>query len=55
MSDDDRRYYHSRAEAELELAQRATHRGVLRAHFEMASAYLDRIAASDTSGKADDA
>lgn len=32
-----------RAEAEVEAAQKATHAGVVRAHYELANAYLDRI------------
>ena len=36
-------YYERRAEAEIELAQRAAHSAAVRAHYELASAYLDRI------------
>ena len=43
MSLEDVTYYEQRAQAELELAQRATHANAVRAHFEMATAYLDRI------------
>ena len=43
MASDDVNYLEKRAEAELELAQRATHASAVRAHYEMASAYLDRI------------
>jgi len=36
-------YYERRAEAELAAAQQAEHKAVVRAHYELASAYLDRI------------
>ena len=43
MSHDDLEYYERRAEAEIEAAQQARHRAVVQAHYELASAYLDRI------------
>ena len=43
MSQEEREYYELRAEAELELAQAAAHRLAVQAHYELASAYLDRI------------
>ena len=43
MSNDERDYYERRAEAEIELAQRAGHEAAVQAHYELASAYLDRI------------
>jgi hypothetical protein len=43
MSTDDRTYYERRAEAEIELAQQARHKAAVQAHYELASAYLDRI------------
>ena len=43
MSTDELNYYERRAEAEIELAQRARHRRAVQAHYELASAYLDRI------------
>jgi hypothetical protein len=43
MSCDDVEYFERRAEAELELARAASHRKVVQAHYELASAYLDRI------------
>lgn len=43
MSHDDQDYFQRRAEAEIELAQRARHRRAVQAHYELASAYLDRI------------
>lgn len=43
MSTKDVNYYQQRAEAEIELAQRARHRRAVQAHYELASAYLDRI------------
>lgn len=36
-------YFQQRAEDEIELAQRATHRRAVQAHYRLASAYLDRI------------
>ncbi|HYW14586.1 MAG TPA: hypothetical protein VE891_00340 [Allosphingosinicella sp.] len=43
MSREEQEYYERRAEAELELAQAAAHRRAVQAHYELASAYLDRI------------
>jgi predicted adenine nucleotide alpha hydrolase (AANH) superfamily ATPase len=43
MSHQEADYYQRRAEAEIELAQQANHVRVVRAHYELASAYLDRI------------
>ncbi|HEX9946020.1 MAG TPA: hypothetical protein VGA98_00610 [Allosphingosinicella sp.] len=43
MSQEEREYYESRAEAEIELARTAEHRRVVQAHYELASAYLDRV------------
>ena len=43
MSPDDHDYFQRRAEAEIELAQQARHQRVVQAHYELASAYLDRI------------
>ena len=43
MSYEDVDYYQQRAEAEIELAQKAEHVRVVQAHYELASAYLDRI------------
>ncbi len=43
MSCDDVEYFERRAEAELELARAASHRKAVQAHYELASAYLDRI------------
>ena len=43
MSQEEREYYERRAEAELALAQAAAHRRVVQAHYELASAYLDRV------------
>ena len=43
MSPEDVAYYERRAEAEIALAQQARHARVVRAHYELASAYLDRI------------
>jgi hypothetical protein len=43
MSHEEADYYQQRAEAEVALAQRASHQAVVRVHYELASAYLDRI------------
>lgn len=43
MSPDDVAYYERRAEAEISLAQQARHARAVKAHYELASAYLDRI------------
>jgi len=43
MVNEDLAYFEARARREIELAQRATHAGAVRAHYEMATAYLDRI------------
>ena len=43
MSNEEQQYYERRAEAELALAQAAAHERVVQAHYELASAYLDRI------------
>lgn len=36
-------YYERRAEEELELAQRALHPAAVRAHFQLADLYLDKV------------
>jgi hypothetical protein len=43
MDGDDKNYFLSRAEAELEQAQRASHPGAVRAHYHLANHYLDRV------------
>ena len=43
MSDDDRAYFQTRAEAEIALAQHAGHPGAVRAHFLLAGYYLDLV------------
>ena len=43
MSPDEQAYLERRAEAEIALAQAARHARVVKAHYELASAYLDRI------------
>jgi hypothetical protein len=43
MSRDEVNYYQSRAEIEIEMAQRAEHARAVQAHYQLASAYLDRI------------
>jgi len=43
MKTNDKDYFIARAEAELELAQQSAHPEVVRAHYELASSYLDRV------------
>ena len=43
MSREELDYYQQRAEAEIEMAQRAEHARAVQAHYQLASAYLDRI------------
>ncbi|WP_167737593.1 hypothetical protein [Sphingomonas parva] len=43
MSHNELEYYERRAEAEIELAQKARHQAAVQAHYELASAYLDRV------------
>ena len=43
MSGDDVAYFQRRAEFEINLAQRASHARAVQAHYQLASAYLDRI------------
>ena len=43
MSQEEQEYLERRAEAELALAQAAEHKRAVQAHYELASAYLDRI------------
>jgi hypothetical protein len=43
MSPEEKAYFEERAEAEIALAQQARHVRAVKAHYELASAYLDRI------------
>jgi hypothetical protein len=43
MNSDEDDYLLARAEAELELAQRSSHPGAVRAHYLLAGYYLDRV------------
>jgi hypothetical protein len=43
MTDHALSYFESRAEAELEMAQRATHPAAVYAHYTLADLYLDRV------------
>ena len=47
MADPDKDYLERRAEAELSLAQAATHPAAVRAHYLMAGFYLDRLYGQD--------
>lgn len=44
MFEDDRSYYQRRAQVELERAQESTLHSVVRVHYQLAEAYLDKIA-----------
>ena len=43
MNKDDLAYFYRRAEAELELAQQAEHPAAVKAHYLLASHYLDSL------------
>lgn len=43
MSHEEQDYLERRAEDELRLAQEANHQRAVQAHYELASAYLDRL------------
>lgn len=43
MAGDDVQYYERRAEAEIEMAQQADDSRAVKAHYELAAAYLDMI------------
>ena len=43
MTTEERAYFEQRAEAEIEMAQRADHVRVVQAHYELANFYLERI------------
>lgn len=43
MPREEMEYYESRAEAELALAQQASHSKAVQAHYQLAAAYLDMI------------
>ena len=47
MFQDDRSYYQHRAEVEVERAQAATAPGAVRAHYQLAEAYLDKLAVAE--------
>ena len=50
---DELNYYERRAEAEIALAQQAGHARAVQAHYELASAYLDRIHGEAPTGEPD--
>ena len=50
MAADELAYFEQRAEAEIALAQRAEDARAVQAHYELASAYLDRIYGEDAAG-----
>ena len=43
MKDEDRVYYHRRAQREMELAREARHPNAVRAHAQLASYYADLV------------
>ena len=43
MPREEMEYYQSRAEAEIALAQQASHSRAVQAHYQLASAYLDMV------------
>jgi hypothetical protein len=45
-------YFEKRAEAELELAQAATHVGAVKAHYELAGLYLDIVHGAEATAPA---
>ena len=45
---DDQDYYEQRAEAEIEMAQRAESTPAVQAHYQLATLYLDRIHGEDS-------
>ena len=47
MTDNDINYYQRRAEAELVMAQQATLPEVVSAHYQLADAYLERVASAE--------
>ena len=53
MSKDDCTYFMARAEAELELAQRADHPKAVEAHYLLAQSYLDRVYGDVSPGELD--
>jgi hypothetical protein len=52
MSSDEQEYYERRAEAEIELARQSTNGRAVQAHYELASAYLDKIYGQDETAEA---
>jgi hypothetical protein len=55
MKEEDRAYFEQRAEAEIELAQKADHPDVVRAHYELAGYYLDRVHGTPPGGRPNEA
>ena len=43
MSDDDRSYFRRRAETQIQLATQATRPDVVAAHYQLATAYLEKV------------
>ena len=52
MSADDLAYYQRRAETELELAQRANDAKAVQIHYELATAYLEKVHAEEARAEA---
>ncbi len=55
MYENETSYYRRRAEAELEQAQRATKPEVVRVHYELSQAYLERLEDEETADQIQDA
>lgn len=53
MMQSERDYFYNRAEAEIRMAQQATAPEAVRAHYQLAGLYLDRVYRSDGADGAD--
>jgi hypothetical protein len=53
MSSHEMSYLELRAESELELARRATHPAAVRAHYQLAEMYLDKLYGDDPNAVAE--
>ena len=54
MKQDDQDYFERRAEAEIEMAQRAESPSAVQAHYQLATLYFDRIHGEDALGREGD-
>jgi hypothetical protein len=53
MSSHEMSYLEQRAESQLELARRATHPAAVRAHYQLAEMYLDKLYGDDPNAVAE--